>query len=427
MSRDRAALLVFFLCAAFLAYGAGFLTSMRNWAPSSAMTTAVSDLENLVVNWRNDFGLEPTRLLVPSNDPERQRISAIDPGSMAPGYRLVSGLAPGRESGTGIALLDESGQEVHFWPVAFGRLSQGDRNPHTVFLHGTLPLPDGSVVVNFDQGDTIARIGPCGNTLWATPGNFHHGIDRSYDGTLWTWENVPAAADGELNREFIVQLDPETGQRLRRISLLDDVIAKHGLFGRFALHSDEAENAVAWGDDPFHPNDVEVLDPRIARAFPMFEAGDLLISLRSLNMVAVVDPESGRIRWSRIGPWHRQHDPDFLPDGTISVLNNNMGVGGSQVMTVDPKTDAIRIVFEGNRLAGFYSWRRGRHQGLPNGNMIIAETEKGRAIEVDRRGSIVWRYENIYDAARNGLVNEALVLPAGFFDDGAFERCRGER
>lgn len=427
MSRDRAAFVVFFLCAALLAYGAGILTSLRDWRPYGTISAAVGDLENLVTHWRNDFGVEPTRLLVPASDPGRRRITAFDPDGMAPGMRLISGLAPGKDGDIGITLFDQGGQEIHFWPVAFDRLTQGDRNPHTVFLHGAVPLPDGSVVVNFDQGDTIARIGPCGETVWATAGNFHHGIDRAYDGTLWTWENVPAASEGTYDREYMVQLDPDTGERLRRISLLDDVIARHRLFGRFAIHSQEAENAVAWCCDPFHPNDVDVLDPRMAPAFPMFRAGDLLVSLRALNMVAVIDPETGQVRWSRIGPWHRQHDPDFLPDGTISVLNNNMGVGASQIVTVDPRTDAVRVVFDGERHGDFYTWRRGRHQVLPNGNMIIAESEKGRVIEVDSRGDTVWRYENVYDAGRNGLVNEALVLPPGFFAEGALEQCRFQR
>jgi hypothetical protein len=104
-----------------------------------------------------------------------------------------------------------------------------------------------------------------------------------------------------------------------------------------------------------------------------------------------------------------------------------MGVGTSQIMTVDPKTNDVKIVFEGKHQGDFYTWRRGRHQALPNGNIMIAESEKGRAIEIDRRGEVVWRFENIYDAARNGLVNEALVLPSNFFAAGAFDKCPAAR
>jgi hypothetical protein len=83
----------------------------------------------------------------------------------------------------------------------------------------------------------------------------------------------------------------------------------------------------------------------------------------------------------------------------------------------------VTTVFGDGDADDFYTWRRGRHQMLANGNIMVVETEKGRALEVDRDGRVVWRHDNVYDPARNGLVNEALVLPEGFFDDGAFDSC----
>lgn len=157
----------------------------------------------------------------------------------------------------------------------------------------------------------------------------------------------------------------------------------------------------------------------MAPAFPMFEAGDIMFSLRSLNMIAVIDPETARVKWSQIGPWHRQHDPDFLPNGTISVYDNRMALGASRIVVVDPGTRETRVVFDGARHGNFYSWQRGRHQTLANGNIMIAESERGRAIEVDPQSEIVWKYENVYDAEWNGPINDALVLPPDFFADGA--------
>lgn len=422
--RDRIAMAAFVLSAILLAYGLGFATSDREWPPSKTLAHIIADTENLALNWRNDFGIEPTRLLVRSGSPDRRPITVVDRDAMMPGQRLVSGLSPGKLTTTGIRLLDQSGREIHFWPVRFEALTIGDINPHAVFLHGTVPLPDGSVVVNFDQGDTIGRIGPCGETVWATAGNFHHGIHRSYDGTIWGWENVPTEDEEAPNEEFLVQLDPETGKRLRQISLMRDIIAKNDEFGRFALHAEENESEIDLCCDPFHPNDIDVLDPETARAFPMFERDDLMISFRSLNMVAVIDPETARVKWASIGPWHRQHDPDFLPDGTISVLDNRMGLGTSQVVAIAPATGEVRTTYRAERPRDFYTWRRGRHQVLPNGNVLIAESERGRVIEVDRAGRTVWSYENIFDRERNGLVNEALILPEGFFAEGAFSECR---
>lgn len=418
---NRLAIAIGLACALPLAYGAGVLSSVNDWPPSRTIKAAYADTINLARNWRNDLGIEPTRLLVPAPDPGPAPLADAGP---AEGVRLVAGVTSDKTSRFGVRLLDRDGNETHFWPVHYDDLSAGETSERNVFLHGVAPLPDGSIVVNFDSGDTIARIGLCGDTLWTATGNFHHGIHRSHDGTLWTWQNIPATEEGAPDDEHIIQVDPATGRPLRRISLLDDVIRRHRLHGIFAIHSEPATDRIAFAHDPFHPNDVEVLDPATARAFPMFAAGDLLISLRSLNLVAVLDGDTLAPKWSRIGPWHRQHDPDFLPDGTISVLDNAMGTGASRILAVDPATDAITTVFDGAGHGDFYTWQRGRHQTLANGNLVIAESQRGRAIEVNRAGDLVWRYENVFDAGRNGLISEVAVLPPGFLDEDALRTCR---
>ena len=50
--------------------------------------------------------------------------------------------------------------------------------------------------------------------------------------------------------------------------------------------------------------------------------GRLLVSLRNLDLLMVMSPVTGQIKWTRTGPFLRQHDPDFLPTGQISVFDN---------------------------------------------------------------------------------------------------------
>lgn len=422
----RLSLVCFVLSTAFLAFMGGFFVSFKSWPPARAIEEAYGAIGDLWEHWRDDLNLAPTRLLVPVDNAGRERVRAVAGERAMPGNRFVVGLTPTKKSPSGAMLLDRFGAEIHFWPIDYNKLASGIRRANNVFVHGTLPLRDGSIVVNFEFGNRLARIGPCGEAIWVTPGVFHHGISRSHDGTLWTWEDKQTTDEKGVvvGDEHIVQIDPETGRRLGSISLERDIVERQSLYGRFALHSKEDANGIVYATDPFHPNDVDVLSPEMAPAFPKFAPGDLLISLRALNTIAVLDPVTARVKWSRIGPWHRQHDPDFMPDGTISVLDNNMGLGASRILAIRPGTDEVTTVFDGAGRGNFYTWRRGRHQRLANGNVMIAESEKGRAIEVAPDGTIVWEYNNIYDAKRSGPVNEALVLPADFFAKDAL-RCRG--
>lgn len=56
----------------------------------------------------------------------------------------------------------------------------------------------------------------------------------------------------------------------------------------------------------------------------MFEAGDLALSLRHRNMILVVDPDTGKVKWWQVGPWIPQHDPEFIAGGRMLVFNNNI-------------------------------------------------------------------------------------------------------
>ena len=48
-----------------------------------------------------------------------------------------------------------------------------------------------------------------------------------------------------------------------------------------------------------------------------------MLSISDYNMIMIVDPRTRRVKWWKIGPWLRQHDPEFKSGGTIVVFNNN--------------------------------------------------------------------------------------------------------
>lgn len=176
--------------------------------------------------------------------------------------------------------------------------------------------------------------------------------------------------------------------------------------------------------DHYHPNDIEPLPPDLAGSFPQFAVGDLLVSLRSINLIFVVDPDSLKVKWWRMGPWRRQHDPDWQQDGRITVYDNNMHRSPSRIVAISPQTFQTEVLANGTDL-DFYSWNRGKHQITPGGNLLITIPNQGRVIELDQDGEIVFEFLNSFDQGSNEnlLVSEALYLPEDFFEFEEFPSC----
>jgi hypothetical protein len=134
----------------------------------------------------------------------------------------------------------------------------------------------------------------------------------------------------------------------------------------------------------------------------------------------VIDPRTGRTKWSIMGPFAKQHDADYLHDGRIMVFDNAGGdpaCGRSRILEIDPATQAVTWSYAGcGDGPRFDSPIRGMQQALPNGNVLVAESTGGRAFEVTREGRIVWEYVNaigeIEGRPRVGLVTHAERLPA---------------
>src|SRR5690606_25148786 len=117
-------------------------------------------------------------------------------------------------------------------------------------------------------------------------------------GDIWTPLTVAEYAEPRLfGRPFgldrIGRFDAETGALVETIDLVD-VIINSGEEGLVA-----GEHSAS--HDVLHVNDVEILDERFAAAFPMFSAGDILVSARQRNAIFVIDRATRTIKWARTG------------------------------------------------------------------------------------------------------------------------------
>jgi hypothetical protein len=142
--------------------------------------------------------------------------------------------------------------------------------------------------------------------------------------------------------------------------------------------------------DVLHTNAVKVLRRTVAGKFPQFKAGQLLLSLRHLDALAVLDPDSGKVVWAARGPWRAQHDPSFLANGRLLLFDNMGSPLGSRVLEYDPKSQAFPWSYPGAAGIPFYSRIRGMCQRLSNGNTLILNSDGGEVFEVTTQRDVVW-------------------------------------
>ncbi len=423
--------LAWFIAIFLLGYS---VSSGRVW-PSSVITDGLTAAHDLTINVQTYLGLFPTRYIF--NEPHGAAgVTVYDESKVQAGVTFMTGFFDGKQV---MKLIDKDGSELHRWEVSFEEtfpsadhiVPAADRplNKWLSQVHGAYPFGDGSVVFNFDdQG--LARIDACGNVMWTVPRMTHHSISVGDDGTIWVPSRVYHEREDPrlplLHAPFfedqLLQVSAD-GDILREISL-PELLFKNDLYG--IVLPTGVQEVGSLESDITHTNDAEVLTSDLAGAFPMFEDGDILVSMRHLNLVFVFDPRTDKVLWFQVGPWWRQHDPDFLKDGTISVFNNRSDdtefgslLGGSEITRIDPKSRKTWTFYSqpnGDEKRRFFSNFMGKQQTLDNGNVLITEPDGGRVFEVTPTGDIVWQYINRFDKSRVALITEAVRLPDDYFN-----------
>lgn len=346
---------------------------------------------------------------------DRQGVRIADSSAVQPGLTFVNSLWKGEEEWyAGFQLINREGETLHRWRVDRGTLfpdsveRRGD--PEHRILHGSYLFPNGDVLLNAQYTGTV-RIDACGDIRWRLSGGNHHSVERAEDGTFWISglaeeprATSPKYPDGFPGLDKPVWLDQlhhvsADGTLLERINVLDILYSND--LERYivkALQPQAGTSAPPFRDIT-HLNDVEPLSSSMADEYPMFEAGDLLVSLRKISLVFVFDPDSGRVKWHTSDPLITQHDPDFIGEGWIGIFDNRRDftergtmLGGSRIVTVQPHTDSVEVPFPTSTSDLLYTTSQGMWQQLPNGNMLLAEAKAGRILEVDSAGRPVWEW-----------------------------------
>jgi hypothetical protein len=335
------------------------------------------------------------------------------------------------------------GKVIHQWELPFRQA--WPRPPH-------VPGPVTEEQIHwvrchvFPNGDLLAvyqaeRDTPCGyglvklskdsKLLWKYEGRAHHDLDVDEQGTIYTLaEQVKREAPAGLEylptpyvAESLVVLSPD-GQEVDSVPLaeafrdsayalvLSTAIAEQAVL-RDRVHDASGFDALLGPlskGDVLHANSVKALTPARAGKFPLFQAGQVLISLRSFDCLAVLDVRQRSVVWAARGPWRIQHDAEFLDNGHLLLFDNHGWHKGCRVLEYDPVTQAIPWAYSDADASPFFASFRGMKQRLSNGNTLIVDPENRRLFEVTRGKEIVWELYCSFPSDRPGPQTGNLAI-----------------
>ena len=344
-----------------------FALGLYSGATRNAVLDLVLDTKNsiaLVFEEASTLtGAKPTHFIQPSLYPGSGVTKNLVASHQENDLILLSGFF---EDGNEIRLIQRDGTLVQRWPVKFSEhfpntdhLLEPPATDWNVDTHGALALADGSILFNYEYSGLV-KLDRCGELTWSLAKPAHHSIEKAAD-AYW----VPGRryhAEGQANPFLPFQL-PYLEDTLMKVSADGQVLTEisvPALFFNSNLESLLTATGVGFlGRKPgaykeiVHLNKISELDADLAEAFPRFQAGDLVLSLRRYNLVMVVDPVAQKVKWHSVGPWLRQHDPEFTEDGKIVVFNNNVFAipdatdAQSNIIEIDPMTNLHRVVYGG--------------------------------------------------------------------------------
>ncbi|HEY6930808.1 MAG TPA: arylsulfotransferase family protein [Thermoanaerobaculia bacterium] len=297
-------------------------------------------------------------------------------------------------------LMDMDGRMIQSWtadaPKSFPGLTLGEDERGRSIRRARLQS-DGSILAMFEDVGLV-HLDSASRVLWSWRGPVHSDFAVGEDGRIWVLtretRTVPDLNHrGPVREDFLVELTRE-GRFLRQISLIEG-------FRRSAcspyLH------VLPPGPEILETVSIQILDGTLAGRSRAFRAGNLLLSVKGLNAVGVLDPESGSIVWALSGQWYAQHSASLLRNNHL-LLFDNLGSmrEASRILEVDPFTQEILWAFGRQRGEELLSETGGFVQRLENGNTLVIESNSGRVIEITPDHRVAWEFVNPNRVGKNG-------------------------
>lgn len=392
--KEKLPVFSFILSVCLLFYAWGVVSTIFRLFPYPLVETGFRQFQRIVPYEQIPHHLFPIQF-------SQSGVTLIDREKMMPGITLITSYW--KETGwtPGIRIIDAEGTTLHHWEIMPEEIwpespyvdhIKNSKNTNENYVHGTFLYPDGDIVFNIEYLGLV-RMNSAGKIIWKLPYRTHHSVFHDEEGNFWVcgmkWiedESARKERFPELQTPFteetILQVSPE-GKLLKEISLLESLY--YSDYKYLLWHYGRQKG------DLLHLNDVEVLESNTARQFPIFEAGDLIVSALKLSIIAVLD-KTGKIKWLSSGIFTKQHDPDYEDNGWITVFDNRTGLKESRIRAIHPASRDIVQLYPLEDDQHFYTPHGGKQQKLSNGNRLITEAGTGRAFEITRGGEIVWEW-----------------------------------
>lgn len=271
------------------------------------------------------------------------------------------------------------------------------------------------------RGQKLFRMDKNSNVIWQINDNFHHDIFIAENEDIYALTStlIPEfpLVDFSHNQPNIMFLSDyinvisSDGKTLNKYSIIEGFINSEYsyILPMAELNLEQQTFTLNNGTtvyDLIHTNYVQYISAKLAASNPLFEAGDLLLSMRGVSAIAIYRPSEEKIVWANRGPWNHQHYVRLQEDGRIylydndggsKITDNNEVKKVSRVIAYDPLTTQAEIIYYNPESKSSYSLYRGYYQALDNGGYIINVPDKGKIIQINKNKEIVWELRTVED------------------------------
>jgi len=292
-------------------------------------------------------------------------------------------------------LIGMNGEILHHWNLAAKPGNYSYLLPNGNLLTA-IETPDGPPGL-YAKGGKIQELDWDGTIVWEYQDDYqHHDFRRCDNGnTVYLgWELLPEDYASRVKGGDHGRTVPEGiwGGYVREVNPEGETVWEWHFHENIEI--EKYPNApmagrIEWG----HPNSI----------MPTPE-GDIMVSWRHNNLIAVIDKKSGQFKFEWCGPeLGHQHDFQILENGNYMMfINQSGGPGvGSRVLEFDPVTKETVWEYQGMPRYTFHSPFISGAQRLKSGNTLICEGMWGRIFEVTPDKELVWEYISPYFTPQN--------------------------